>query len=277
MKYLIKKFIPPILWKLARKVFGKVDYGYSGDYRNWEEAKKRTSGYDSPEILEKVKEARLKVKRGEFKYERDSVAFNDIEPSWPLLSSLLWIASKNNYKLNILDFGGGLGAVYTQNIEFLNHLKYLKWNIVEQKHYVEAGRRDFEDKHLSFYETIDEVLKENNTARTGESVDIIIFSSVIQYIEEPYKLLDEVVERGFKYILFDRTTISPENKDIITIQKVPPRIFTASFPVWFFDEKKFLNYFGKSYKLVTQFTSLEDPIPLNGKIARHKGYLFQKK
>ena len=40
-------------------------YGWFGNYSNWKEALAQCSGYDSDEILERVKAATLKVKNGE--------------------------------------------------------------------------------------------------------------------------------------------------------------------------------------------------------------------
>src|SRR5688572_21124448 len=78
---------------------------WSGDFKSWENASQKSEGYSSMEILAKVKKAVLKVKNGEAVYERDSVLFDKIEYSWPLLSSLMWVAAKNNNSLKVLDFG----------------------------------------------------------------------------------------------------------------------------------------------------------------------------
>ena len=59
-------------------------------------------------ILGKVLEATLKVKNGEAVYERDLVLFDHIEFYWPVLSGLMWVAARNNGRLNVLDYGGTL-------------------------------------------------------------------------------------------------------------------------------------------------------------------------
>ena len=55
-------------------------------------------------------------------YERDSVLFDTIRYSWPLLSDLLRAASEDQNHLSVLDFGGSLGSSYYQNRVFLSHL-----------------------------------------------------------------------------------------------------------------------------------------------------------
>src|SRR5215203_7187650 len=85
-------------------------YGWNGDYLNWNDASNKCLGYDQSNIVEKVKEATLKVKKGEAIYERDSVLFSSVEYSWPLLSALMWVAAKNKGRINVVDFGGSLGS-----------------------------------------------------------------------------------------------------------------------------------------------------------------------
>ena len=87
----LKQFIPPFFFTLVKKA---DKYGWKGDYRKWEDAKKSSDNYDDVEILEKVKQALLKVRNGEAVFERDSVLFSEIQYSWPLLSALLRIIIK---------------------------------------------------------------------------------------------------------------------------------------------------------------------------------------
>ncbi|MBN2143137.1 MAG: glycosyltransferase, partial [Candidatus Aureabacteria bacterium] len=79
--------------KLKKQILPPL-YGWSGNYPSWEAALHDSKGYDSPDIFTKLKTASLKVKSGEAVYERDSVLFDKIEYSWPLLAGLMWIASQ---------------------------------------------------------------------------------------------------------------------------------------------------------------------------------------
>jgi putative methyltransferase (TIGR04325 family) len=241
-------------------------HGFWGHYATWQEAQKVSGGYDSDVILNKVKDALLKVKNGDAIYERDSILFDKVEYSWPLLAGLLWIASRNGNRLDLIDFGGSLGSSYFQNRKFLAHLPELKWNIVEQKKFVECGKRYFEDEHLKFHYNIDACLKEQHA-------DTILLSSVIQYLEKPYDLLKEVMNKRFKYIIIDRTAFIERGEDRITVQKVPPEIYQASYPAWFFNQHKFLAFFSGEYELVADFESNDRAnIP-----SVFKGYIFTLK
>lgn len=61
-------------------------------------------GYNSDEIIKKVKQFLLKVKSGKAVYERDSILFDKIYYSRPLLAGLLWIACQRGDRLNLIVF-----------------------------------------------------------------------------------------------------------------------------------------------------------------------------
>lgn len=256
----------------ANKVENSIsEYGWFGDYSSWEEVKLISDGYDANIIIDKVQDAIIKVKNGEAVYERDSVLFGKVEYSWPLLTSLLWIVSqKLNSELNVLDFGGSLGSTYFQNRKFLNSIQKLKWNIVEQKNFVERGNKFIKNEVLNFYESIEECTKENQ-------VDVIIFSGVLQCIPEPFKILEQAFKKNFKYIIVDITGFSYNDKDRITIEKVWPEVYEASYPCWFFSETKFLEFFNKKYELIEDFKGyVGEVIPIDGiPQAGYKGFLFK--
>lgn len=242
-------------------------YGWFGNFATWEEAKKECTGYDSYIILEKVKNSLLKVKNGEAVYERDSVLLEEIEYSWPVLAGLM-MAKKNN-KLNIIDFGGSLGSTYFQNRIFLKELDEVKWNIIEQKQFVDCGRKYFESNSLKFFYDIDTCLEKNKP-------NTLLLSSVVQYLQEPYQFIDKILKYRFEYIIIDRIGFIKNKKDRLTIQKVPPRIYKASYPCWFFNEINILSSFKENYDLIADFSSEKGRVyNLDYVIAKWKGFLFK--
>jgi putative methyltransferase (TIGR04325 family) len=261
---MIKDLLPPILTRFITSVM----YGWSGDYSSWKIAEGKCSGYDSDIIIKKVKESLLKVKNGEAVFERDSVIFDKVQYSFPLLSALSIIALKENQKLNLLDFGGSLGSSYFQNRNVFQNLLEFKWNIVEQKHFVEEGKKTFEDEHLKFYFDI-------NTCLDNENINVFLLGSVLQYIEKKNELLNNILSKKIKYIVIDRTPVFKNNKDRITIQKVPKSIYEAQYPSWIMNEDKLVNQITDSgYELVFDSESNEN---LNLNDAFFKGYFFKLK
>ena len=259
---MIKEFVPPILLNYLTGFF----YGWKGDYSSWEEAKKKCSGYNSGHILSKVKESLLKVKKGEAAFERDSMIFDKVQYSFPLISALALAALQKNGKLNILDFGGSLGSSYYQNRDLLK-LQELNWCIVEQPHFVKEGLKTFEDDYLHFFYDI-------NTCLEKYRPDVFLLASVLQYLEKPYSLLDEIIEKKIEYIIIDRTPVLSKGKDRITIQKVPKYIYEASYPSWLLNEEKLLHHLAAQYELIFDNIS---PERINIKNSALKCFFFKRK
>jgi putative methyltransferase (TIGR04325 family) len=262
----IKQFIPPILISLLKK---NSKYGWKGNYSNWQTAVLHSKGYNESTILQKIKEAALKVKTGEAVYERDSVLFEEIEYSWPLLASLMWVATKNNGSLKVLDFGGSLGSSYFQNKKFLDELQLVEWNVVEQENFVTTGRDCFEDQTLQFFYSIDEYI-----SKKGKP-DILILACTLPYIEKPYQLMSELMNYDIPYIIIDNTFFNYEDRDRITIQKVPPSIYPASYPCWFLSYKKLVTAVGDNkYTIVSEHFN-DSRIFLDGNPIQYRGFLAQ--
>jgi putative methyltransferase (TIGR04325 family) len=231
LKDLARDWLPPILLRWFRQVRGGVIL-FEGDFATWEEANSHCTGYDAEEILAKVLASTLKVKHGEAAAERDSVLFDHIEYAWPVLAGLMWVAARSSGRLNVLDFGGALGSSYFQNRKFFKSLPDVRWNVVEQPHYVEAGRKFIQDDQLRFYKKLEDCLAENQP-------NVILLSSVLQYIERPYELLEKLGKINLKHIIVDRTPFVDGEDNKLVIQRVPKWIFPATLPAWQLSENSF--------------------------------------
>lgn len=223
-------------------------YGWFGNYSSWAQASAVAGGYQAEVILERTKDALLKVKNGEAVYERDSVLFNKKQCPYALLAFLQLSSTLKKKALNVLDFGGSLGSTYYQIKDFLPEGVCESWNVVEQGHYVDCGKESFADGTLSFYHSIDQ-------CKAEKQIDFVLLSGSVQYLEKPHEFLKELSAHQFDFLLFDRTAFNNKPDDRLTLQIVPPSIYPASYPSWFFNEEFFLSHFEKQYKIVAQFPS----------------------
>jgi putative methyltransferase (TIGR04325 family) len=265
----LKDFVPPILPRLLAPFRRGSQYGWFGRYSSWGEAQADSLGYDAQTIVEKVKEATLKVRDGKVAYERDSVTFDRIEYSWPLLSTLMWVAARHQGVLKVLDFGGSLGSTYFQNRKFLTGLPAVTWDVVEQGQFVEIGRKALQNQTLHFYQTVDEAIADHHP-------DVYLFCCVLQYLEKPYDHLKEILSHRPECVVIDNMPFNPLKGDRLTVQRVPPEIYKASYPCWFLDRSKFLGHFEQDYVMIEPYTS-ELFIWLDGTKVRYEGFLFQRK
>ena len=189
MRQMAKSLFPPIIVSGLRRLGGlltaQIDsevIRFVGDFASWADASAASTGYAASEILEKTRTAMRKVRDGEAVYERDSIIFDETQHSFPLLAGLLRVATANESRLSVLDFGGALGSSYFQCRQFLSVAKQLRWSVVEQPAHVACGQAEFANDELHFYGTIDECL-------VSERPNVLLLSGVVQYLREPYKVI----------------------------------------------------------------------------------------
>jgi putative methyltransferase (TIGR04325 family) len=244
---------------------------YSGNYPDWASAAGNANGYNAGSILEIQRAAMRKVRDGEAVYERDSALFDKIEYFFPTLAALLLIASRNNNRLSVLDFGGALGSSYYQNRAMLAHLTELSWHVVEQPHFVATGQAEFQNAQLRFYPTVGE-------SWAARRPDVVLLSSVLQYLENPAGLLAEISTLGPDYILVDRSPVLDQGPERITVQTVPPDIYPASYACRLFAPGALEALLEPSYEVVFDFEAhVGIVIYADGALARYRGLLFQRR
>jgi putative methyltransferase (TIGR04325 family) len=265
-KTLAKDCLPPAVVRAIRSLrTGGITF--EGNYPTWEAAAVRCTGYDAAPILAKVLDATLKVKRGEAVYERDSVLFDEIQYTWPVTAALMWAAAQSGGHLNVLDYGGALGSSYFQNRAFLTDLPHVRWSVVEQAHYVSAGQEKIQDETLRFYSSIDDCL-------IDKKPNVVLLSSVLQYLQEPNLILNELTSINAELLIIDRTPFFYSNEPAtIKIQSVPSSIYYANYPCWFFNLNEMLKLISNAgYKKLHSFDALDNLSPL----AAWQGLIFKR-
>jgi len=265
---LIKNWLPPIISKKLKKFFKKRATYFTGDYKSWKEAKANAKGYQDNEILKKILASTLKVKNGDYEYERDGILFEKIEYSWQILTGIMWVAAKNNGNLCVLDLGGSLGTTFFQNKRFLRDINLSNWNIVEQSNFVKKGKIHIEDSNIRFFDSIEECLKKC-------SPNVIIISSSLQYMPDPYATIKSLIKIGADAIIFDRTITNNLNSNKIYVQHASPNI-GGSYPCYTISESWLKNSLQKTYELIDSFDSL-DFYELNEIKSAFKGFIFFRK
>lgn len=274
LKATISKFIPYTLKQGIKKIIRKEPVlepsGWFGNYASWDEVEKQCGGYDDSLVFEKVKQATFKVKKGEAAFERDSVTFDKIEFDEKLLSFFKNVASLNSNTISVLDFGGSLGSSYFQYKQLFDKTTSVKWNVVEQKHFVDFGKKEFKNNELQFFYTPQECLSEI-------SIDVLLLSSVLSYLKEPYSVLNDLISLSIKYIVIDRNLFL-KDEDRLTKQIVPSSIYEASYPCWVLSEKQVLKTLASRYEVMAYLNPYDGlEVDLSDKKAYFKGVILKLK
>jgi putative methyltransferase (TIGR04325 family) len=268
LKNALRDWTPPKLLRALSAWRGNANR-YSGDFSSWQDASAKSGGYDSDAILQRALHAALAVKNGEAAFERDSVLFAEPEFNWPVVAALFMSASRHNGELDVLDFGGALGSTYFQHLPLLGSLRRVTWSVVEQPHFVAAGRSRLQDERLRFCNSIEECL-ENRQPR------VALLSSSIQYLPDPFAVLAALADARTEILVIDRTPFSREERHAILVQHVPAWVYEGSYPLRVFGEAPFLREMASRWRLSATHASSEGTVTsTSGLSFTYKGMLFE--
>lgn len=248
LKRFAKKWLPPGLVSIYR-FWSAPSIRFVGHYPSWRAAADASTGYDADIILARVSAALSKVKSGEAVYERDSVLFDKVEHSFPLLALLMRAALEKRGKLTVLDFGGSLGSSYFQCKNFLPGNLDLRWCVVEQEKFVRRGCEAFASDELQFFFTIQECVALHKP-------DVVLFASVLQYLEHADEIVNAAAATGAEYIAIDRTPFIALDSDWLCVQHVPASIYKVSYPCAMLSESRLKQRLESQFDLVTDFGAL---------------------
>ena len=276
---LVRGLTPPMVWDfgkrrlpgLVRALGGHYTHiRFEGDYPTYAEARTHARGYDAPSILARTREALLKVKRGENRWERDAMVSDTEEMHWSLLACLSRIAAtRGDRSIEVLDFGGSLGSTYFWCRPFFAPEFRVRWHVVEQPGHVAVGRADFQSEELQFHDSIDAVLR---FARP----DVLLISGVVHFLEDPEAFLSQLGAWEIPYFILDRTPLWDHLRHRLTIQHVPPEIYDASYPAWFLSRARILSVIEQAYTLRWRAPDVES-WEVDGQVVPNFLWFFQRR
>ncbi|ACB75053.1 methyltransferase, TIGR04325 family [Opitutus terrae] len=262
-----KTIVPEWLRGWARAAFGWK--WFEGDYATWADAKRRSRGYDDAAIVERVLRATCAVRDGRAAFERDGVTFASAVPEEGLVAALRIVAKATGGRLHMLDFGGALGTTYWRHRGELADLEELRWDVVEQRSFVAAGKVHLSGEGLEFFDSIE-------AADEARAHDVLLASTSLQYLEDPNRILERWIERGYPWLLFNNLPLHRTGRTRIAVQRVPPCIYPASYPVWFFNRQDFMRQLVDAYETVHEFSS-EAVWPVSWRWYSSTGLLLRRK
>lgn len=243
-----------------------TDIELVGDYETWKSAEAECTGYDEPNILEKVAQSTIAVLNGNAAYERDSCLFFKKEISFHLMFWIQMAAMKKNH-ITVVDLGGALGSTYLQNREIIRKIPAeITWYVVEQPHFVKKGNEIFGGRDVIF---------RNNMNEIDEEINIILFSGVLGWIEETDDIIKTALSKNPEYIIIDRTFVGERQR--ICIERVPEVLYQGAVPVKIFKKEELLNMFCREYHLEYEFHSYVDKdVIFDDMKAVSKGFVLKR-
>jgi putative methyltransferase (TIGR04325 family) len=217
-------------------------------------------------ICQKCLIASLKVRGGEAIYERDGALFYDNEQEGGLVAAMLNVKELSG-SLSVIDFGGSFGTTFLRHKKYLCEVGLVAWDIVEQPHFVQAARTHFTKDLDEYFESVAE-------AESKRRHNVILASNVIQYLEHGLDLVSEW-SRLLPFVVLNNVPLH-EQEDLILVQSVPPSMYSATYPVRFFNRAQFMERIEKDFRVVRLYAS-EAIWPVNGKYVPSTGMLLESK
>ncbi|MDR3358363.1 MAG: methyltransferase, TIGR04325 family [Desulfovibrio sp.] len=259
-KSLMKDWLPLAVTRMVKQFAGEeAGIRWTGDYPDWQSAVAASAGYAQQSIFEKTRDAARAVRDRKALWERDSVLFHHVGFNWPLVAALMSVAAWNKGRLSVCDFGGAFGSTYMQHRLLLEKLSDVRWNIVEQARFVACGQQEFSTDVIQFYYSVED-------CASAGPVDVVLFSGVLQYLEDPYELLERAAALLPLSIIVDRTPFAAKGERI-TVQHVPPEIYNASYPCRWLDKNRIENLLRRTMRLSPFWQSAVDPPGFQGVFA----------
>jgi putative methyltransferase (TIGR04325 family) len=219
--------------------------------------------------VQRVLEAELKVQRGEAADARDGVTFDTVQFSLPVMAALARAATLRGGGLRVLDFGGAFGGLYRQYRAFGLRTP-VQWTVVEQAAYVDAGAAHFQTAELRFSASLDAAL-------AGTPADVVLLSSVLQYLPEPRAFVQRLADWGPAHMVVDRTPCSALARDVLAVQRVPAEIYRASYPCWIFSRDRLRDAFRPRYDALATFTDGTGSWHASAASFELAGFLFERR
>ncbi|WP_320664923.1 methyltransferase, TIGR04325 family [Prochlorococcus sp. MIT 1223] len=254
------KFLSRIKNNLVKYKYSFKRRGLSliGPYSSYQDALKNSVGYDHPKIIKKVRESTIKLLEGSAIYERDGTSFFRRPEKLKIRSILKKYVLKN---FLIIDYGGGLGSNYINNRDILD--SSISYSIIEQSNFAKEGK-EISNKYnlpIKFFNSLDQIKERPN---------IMIFSSVLTYLESLEDIFEYINKIKPEYVIIDRTAFTNSNKLRWWVQNEPFYYETpVSYPIRPINENQlFLSL--KGYNKISEWVNSFD-----AKQPLHKGILYQ--
>jgi putative methyltransferase (TIGR04325 family) len=258
LKNELLNILPPVLVRVLLSI-KRNGYNWTGNYGSFSEALAASTGYEEESIIEAA------IRDGKNEKEKKEIATHGEIQLLASMSACFNMIQKR--KISILDFGGSTGAHYRLIKRFTG--KELDYTVCETPLLVKKAVGIFSTRALHF---IDDIKKYRRRP------DIILSSGALQYVPEPKYIFRKFAELRPRFIVMIRFPATESNSDRLTVQRVPRKVYNASYPCWFFSGSGWELFMQKlDYVPMIRMNPKADFIFLNGRKIYHSGYILKSR
>ena len=260
----VQAALPPFVLNALLRL-RRLRYGFHGDYASYEDALRHChtpSAFSSEQIIDTA----LRRARAGLDAPGSHITTREQQLLAATLTPLLACALKRESR--VLDFGGGLGADF-RRIRFMLPPDWcLAWDILETAPMAEAGRLHVRETGLRFFSEWEDA---------QGPYDLVLASSSVQYTPDPVRTFERMTTLASRYVIVSRFPLIPGSRDRLTVQRVSPSYYDASYPAWFLGERKWLPLIEESFVIRRRWDVPEDSLFLDGHRVVNRGLLLERR
>lgn len=263
---LLRQITPPVLRSFLKGLVRKNAYIWKGIYSRYQDVPATGDGFNGDYWITRTRsytEEALTASR-ESRFVPSGVVGEHM--ILPLLASLV---CNSRGRVNILDFGGGMGIAYIHTVSSLVNCQSINFHIVESQRVTEEGMRLFEhDKRVHFHSTLPAHLAD---------LDIVHMSSALQYVEDYSSLLKTLAGYNAKYFLFVKLSAG----DFPTYATAQKNVPGSTLPYWFINAREVVELmatcgYSLIYKSALEQEYDQDNFPQEYRLGRTSNLLFSR-
>jgi putative methyltransferase (TIGR04325 family) len=231
--------------------------------KNWESAVSGSSGYQSPKTISTIEGSDPVVTKSIIKH--DFLGSRYLQVASAILSGLNPEKFKSGTPIHVLDIGGGLGEYFFLLQQNLPNLKF-EWLILETPALCELAKtKQIATPDVSWTDSLID---------SSGTFDIVLLSSVIQYVEKPFALIEMAMQKA-PLLIFNRLPLSTNAHNLVCIQRPGLLETKGSYPVHILSEKLFFSYLSARGRIMSRWLVPEDVAVVRFRKVMNQGLTFR--
>ena len=232
----------------------------------WQQAVQISIGYEDPHLVSNLV-SQLR-NHSPWKMDRSSDKYLD-ERSLQLLYALQLVAAHVGPEIRVADIGGGNGYMAYSAKQQLGYIHW-DWTVFESPT-VAAAYRIFESEASIKW-------RPNLAEEYSSNYDVAILSCVLQYIEDPYSLLEATASRSQYVLILRLPLVSFSDTDLCSVQRPQGGVYEesrASWPCWFFSRSRFEAAIAPLGEVVLRWVTTSETVIVRGATIPLEGLLIR--
>ena len=253
--------LPPKIKTLIRASLSSV-IGFT-KVDSWDTAERKSVGYESVSVLTPLLEGTIESRVNLADSKLVTTRYQQVATA--MFFCLSEKRLRGGKPLRILDFGGGGGDYFYQFQKFVPHIDF-DWTVVETPALAEA----MQQKHGGESQKIRWV---GSIEMTDEKYDLVLCSSVLQYLEKPFEILEALVKKS-QFVIINRIPLIKTADNFVALQRILTKKKRGSYPAHFFSENSFLETLSAYGSIPMRWLVIEDQPVVNWRAHNNQGLLL---